>query len=105
VQAYSVVQRGRELGIRAALGASRSDLVKRVLRQGMALTAAGVVLGLVAAYASAPLLAPLLYRTGPHDGVLMAAAAAVFAAVGLGACLAPAYRAGRVDPSAVLRGE
>jgi hypothetical protein len=75
VQAYSVVQRGRELGIRAALGASRSDLVKRVLRQGMALTAAGVVLGLVAAYASAPLLAPLLYRTGPHDGVLMAAAA------------------------------
>ena len=105
VLAHSVVRRSRELGIRAALGASRADLLKRVLRQGVTLTAAGIGLGLIAAYAAAPLLSPLLYRTNPHDGVLLAAVSAVFLAVGICASAAPAYRAARMDPNVVLRGE
>jgi putative ABC transport system permease protein len=105
VLAYSVAQRSQELGIRAALGASRAKLVRGVLRQGLALTAVGLALGLGAAYGVAPLLQPLLYRTSPHDGALLAAVAGIFLAVGIGASAAPAYRAARFDPNRVLRGE
>jgi putative ABC transport system permease protein len=103
VASSAVAQRRREIGVRLALGARVPDVVGLVLREGMRRTAAGVALGLAAAAAIGRGLGGLLYGVRPLDLPTYAAVVALLAAVTLLACLAPAWRAGRVDPVEVLR--
>lgn len=105
VLSYSVWQRRREFGVRLALGAQRGHVFGLVLRQGAALVAAGVVLGLAAGAAAARLLESLLFGVGPMDVPTAAAAAAVLAAVAAAAGYVPARRAVSVAPLDVLRCE
>jgi predicted lysophospholipase L1 biosynthesis ABC-type transport system permease subunit len=105
VLSYNVSQRRRELGVRAALGASRGDLVRLVLRQGLAVTAAGLLLGVAGAAALSRLLERLLFGVTPLDAVAFALAPAVLVPVALAACLLPARRAAGVEPSEALRSE
>lgn len=102
---YSVAQRRREMAIRGALGASRADLLRLVLRKGMGLAITGLVLGLVAAYALSPLLAPLLYRVDAHDPYLLAGTCSLFLVIAGCACAAPAFHAANIPPVGALRGE
>lgn len=103
VMSYTVSQSKRELGLRMALGAGPRDLLRLVMSHGLALTAAGVVLGAVVALASARLLGYLLYRVSPRDPLAFASALAVMMVAALGACLVPAWRAARIDPVRALR--
>ena len=103
VIAYSVAQRTQELGIRRALGAQHSDILKLVLRQGLSLTIAGTILGIVGALALTRLLKGLLFEVSPTDPITFAAIAVVFIAVACTASYIPARRATRVDPTAALR--
>ncbi|MDX1395762.1 MAG: ABC transporter permease [Gemmatimonadota bacterium] len=102
---YSVRQRVREMGIRLALGARRTDVVRLVLRRGFVLTSAGIVVGLVAAAVGARVLATMVFGITPHDPVTYGAVSGLMAAVAIGACLVPAVRAGRTDPIETLRAE
>ena len=103
VTAYAVARRTREIGIRMALGAQRRDVVGMVLRQGMTLAAAGVVIGLPLAGAASRLLGSLLFGVPPIDPMTFTSAALLFAIVGLAACYVPARRATRVDAMEALR--
>jgi putative ABC transport system permease protein len=103
VLAYAVAQRRRELGVRLALGATPVALLAGVMRQGTQLVAAGIVLGLLAAVASARIMGAFLYGIGAHDPWTFAAAALLLGAIGVVATLLPARRAGAVDPTLVLR--
>jgi ABC-type antimicrobial peptide transport system permease subunit len=105
VLAGSVSERTREIGVRAALGASRGMLLAMVLRQGLALTAVGVAIGLVGAYAATRTLVTLLFGVSRLDPTTYAMVVAIFAAVSALACWVPAWRAARVDPSVTLRAE
>src|SRR5581483_4475762 len=105
VMAYSVSQRRRELGIRMALGASRRDVIRLVVGQGLRLTIAGVAIGLVASLALSRLIASLLVNVSPTDVVTFAVVPAVLAAAALGASYLPAVRATRIDPLVALRYE
>jgi len=105
VISYSVAQRTQELGIRAALGASKPSLLWLVLRRGLILTLAGLVLGVGGALGLTRLMASLLYNIGAHDPMTMAAVAAVLVAVAAFACYVPARRATKVDPLVALRYE
>jgi putative ABC transport system permease protein len=105
VLAYAVEQRRREIGLRMALGAEHGDLVRWVVARGLRPVAAGVVLGLVAAYALASLIAGLLYDVRPRDPLTFIAAAATLLVVAAVACWIPARRAARVDPLSALRAE
>lgn len=102
---YSVGRRTAELGIRMAIGAQRGTIVRMVLRQGLGMAAAGIVLGLGGAILGARALESLLFGVRPNDPPTFAAAAVVVVAVTLVACLAPARRASRVNPIAALRAE
>ncbi len=105
VVAYTVTIRTRELGIRAALGASRRRLAALVVREGLAVALVGVTIGLAGALAFARVLRGLLYGVAPSDaGVLAASAAALLVAV-VGAAVIPARRASRADPVEVMRAE
>jgi putative ABC transport system permease protein len=105
VLSYSVTERRREIGVRAALGATRGRLVSLVLRQGLAFTVAGLALGLFAAAGASRLLSGLLFGVTPYDTVAFAIAPVVLIVVALVACLVPAWRAAAVDPAEALRAE
>jgi predicted permease len=105
VLSYNVSRRRREMGVRGALGADRGTIVGLVVRQGLGVTAAGLVLGLAGAAAVARLLASLLFGVTPFDPVAFGAAPILLFAVALGACLLPAWRAASVPPTEALRGE
>jgi len=105
VIAYSVNQRTREIGIRVALGASRTAILRWVLKQGLLLIAAGIAIGLLAAFAATRLLRTMLFGIGPTDVVTYVGLALLLTAVALIACYIPARRATRVDPLVALRAE
>jgi putative ABC transport system permease protein len=103
VIAHSVTERTQEMGIRIALGASRSNILGLVLRQGLTLTGVGIAIGVVASLALSRLLNSLLYSVSATDSLTFACVAAVFVAVAFAASYIPAMRATRVDPIATLR--
>jgi predicted permease len=105
VMSFVVTQRTREMGVRLALGAGRGDVGRLILRQGLRLTALGIVLGVAGAMAASRLLGSLLYEVRPSDPLTHAAVAALLTGVALVATWIPAWRATRVDPLQALREE
>lgn len=101
--AYSVAQRTREFGIRAALGANPADVLRLVLHEGALLIGGGLALGLLGALAAAQLLQQLLFSVRAYDPAVFAAVALLLAAVALLASFIPARRAARVAPMEALR--
>jgi putative ABC transport system permease protein len=105
VIAYIVTERRREVGVRVALGAKRSDILWLIIRQGLPLLAAGLILGSAGALGSTRVLRKLLYATSATDLPTFAVVAALLAFVGLLAMIVPAIRAMRIDPMTALRAE
>ena len=105
VMTYTIQQRERELGIRLALGASYRDVVRLMLRDGIALGIVGIVIGLGGAIGGAQLIASRLYEVKAFDPVIFATVPALVAAVMIIATYLPARRAAKVDPMIALRAE
>ena len=105
VMATMVRQRTRELGVRAALGATAGDLRRLVMRRGLVIAAAGAALGLVGAVAANRLLVAMLYEVSPTDLTTLAAVTAVLLVVAALASVLPARSGARVDPAVALRSE
>ena len=103
VTAYSVAQRTHELGVRMALGAQPSSVLRLVLREEMTTCLVGIVVGLIGALFLTRLLQSLLYGVTPRDAVTLSIASAVLLLVTVAACLVPARRATQVDPMTALR--
>jgi ABC-type antimicrobial peptide transport system permease subunit len=100
---YAVSQSTRELGLRMALGADASDLLRLVMSHGFRLTAAGIILGAAAALLLTRLLGDLLYKVSPRDPAAFALAFLIMIIASLAACFLPAWRATRTDPIRALR--
>jgi len=103
VMSYTVSQSTRELGLRMALGAGASNLLRLVLSRGLALTAGGVALGAAVALGFTRLLGSLLYKVSPRDPLAFGSAFVVMTIAALVACFLPAWRATRTDPARALR--
>jgi predicted permease len=103
VMSYAVAQSIRELGLRMALGASASNLFRRVISRGLRLTAAGILCGATAGLVLTRLFGTLLYNVRPNDPRAFGAAVAVMTITSVAACVVPAWRAMRTDPARVLR--
>jgi putative ABC transport system permease protein len=105
VMACFVSQRRKEIGIRLALGAQKSDVLKWVLAQGMSLAAIGVGVGLAASFGLTRVIATLLFGVGPTDLATLAGVSVLLGGVAFLACTLPARRASRVDPIVTLKAE
>jgi putative ABC transport system permease protein len=105
VLSYVVAERRREIGIRLALGADRTHVLRQVMKEGVSLTIIGVVAGLAGAFAMNHLLASLLFGVRPTDASTLGAGTLTITLVAVFACWLPAWRASRLDPNAVLRDE
>jgi len=105
VTSYAVAQRTQEIGIRMALGARMSDVLKLVLKNGMSLALIGAALGVAGAFASTRVMSSLLFGVAPTDLATFTAVVVVLIVVALVACYIPARRATKVDPLEVLRYE
>jgi macrolide transport system ATP-binding/permease protein len=103
VMSYAVSQSTRELGLRMALGAGVSDLLRLIMSSGAILTAVGIGLGIVGAFAVTRLLGNLLYKVSPYDPLAFGTALVVITTASLAACFLPAWRATRIDPIQALR--
>jgi len=103
VLAYAVTQRTGEIGIRMALGAERTDVVRLIVSQGMKLVAIGLVIGLAIAAVGGRALASLLYDVKPLDPTVFAGVTVLFTLVAILACLVPSWRASRIDALVAIR--
>jgi predicted permease len=103
VLSYSVAQRAREIGVRTALGARPGDIMRLVLRQALAVTAAGGAVGLVGAFLLVTLVGTLLYGVKAHDALTFAVVPVVIVVTAALAAIAPARRAARIDPLEMLK--
>ena len=105
MKAYSVARRTREIGIRMALGASRTAVQRMILCEGVELLASGLALGLLLALATGKIVSSMLYEVSAVDPLAFASAAFLLAIAGLLATWLPARRATRISPLAALRVE
>ena len=105
VMAYPVTQRLHEIGVRMALGAERSQVVRMLIRQGMAITMAGILAGVTGALILTRFLESLLYDVRPTDPWTFAVVSIALATAGFLACFLPALKAAFVDPAIALRDE
>ncbi len=103
--AYTVTQRSREIGLRMALGASATRVVNLVVLRGVMLSAAGLALGIAAAWGLSRTMSKLLFGVAASDPATYAAVAGLLCAIAAAACWIPARRAVRIDPISVLREE
>jgi putative ABC transport system permease protein len=103
VLSYMVAERRREIGIRIALGEERSQVVARVMKQGLLLTIIGGVIGLAGVFGLNRLISSLLFGVKPTDVTTLAVVMAMIVLVATAACWLPAWRASRLDPNIVLR--
>jgi ABC-type antimicrobial peptide transport system permease subunit len=105
VMSCTVSQSTRELGLRMALGAGASNVLRLVLSRGLLLTTTGIIIGIALALLLTRLLGDLLYQVSPRDPLAFAGAFAVMALASTAACFLPAWRATRTDPMRALRAE
>jgi ABC-type antimicrobial peptide transport system permease subunit len=105
VMSYTVSQSTRELGLRMALGAGPSNVLRLVLSRGLLLITTGILIGIALALLLTRLLGDLLYHVSPRDPLAFAVALAVMTVTSTAACFLPAWRATRTDPIRALRAE
>jgi ABC-type antimicrobial peptide transport system permease subunit len=103
ILAHSVASRTTEIGVRVALGADRARVVRLILQSGMTTVAVGIGVGILAAVLGTRYLTTQLYAVDPRDPMIFAGVAVAFALVALLACLAPSWRAAKLDPIDALR--
>ncbi|MGI8842969.1 MAG: FtsX-like permease family protein, partial [Gemmatimonadaceae bacterium] len=103
VMSYSVAERRKEIGIRMALGAQASSVLRMILRQGVVTAGLGIVIGLLGAFALSSMLQAMLFNISSTDATAFVVAPLTLSVVALIACYAPALRATRVDPAGVLK--
>ena len=105
VIAYSVAQRSREIGVRMAVGSSRTNILLLILREAAAFTGAGILVGLIAAFAGAHLASALLFQTSSADPVSICVSVSTLLIIALLAAVLPATRAASINPVEALRSE